>query len=82
MSDERNVFRISRVTNQAKKNIAINNYPNTALIQQYLAYTIQAYGGTVERSLRSLVTDMRNRQSQYPTLTRAFGTRIANIMGW
>ena len=82
MSDERNVFRIDGATNQAKKNIAIDDYPNNVLIRRYLGYTIQNYGGTVERSLRSLVYDMQHRQSQYPWLTQAFGNELAAIMGW
>ncbi|KAL0954692.1 hypothetical protein HGRIS_003641 [Hohenbuehelia grisea] len=83
VNEHRNMFQITRATNQAKKAIPLAQYPNNPLIATYLNQRLQgAQFATVRDSVRALAQAMRNRQSVYPRLTRHVGTHLCNLMGW
>jgi hypothetical protein len=81
VSDHRNLFNINKVLNQQKKTIPWARYPTDRLLVQYLAFQTTE-NPTVEHSVRALVNDMANRQSNFNELTRYVGQQIKTKFRW
>ncbi|KAG2074707.1 hypothetical protein BDR04DRAFT_1092932 [Suillus decipiens] len=82
VNDVRNIFRIERALNQAKKNIPFNTYPNNAQIAAYRRFQVNLQNGTVDGEVRWLANEMATRQGANAALTQRIGRRIKQIMGW
>ncbi|KAG7085551.1 hypothetical protein E1B28_003108 [Marasmius oreades] len=81
VSEHRNLFAINDNLNQQKKLIPWANYPNDPLIRNYFTFQTNE-NRTVEQSVRALVNDMANRQSNFSELTRYVGQQIKAKFGW
>ncbi|KAL7629109.1 hypothetical protein AAE478_000628 [Parahypoxylon ruwenzoriense] len=84
VNEHRNLYKISRAVNQAKKNIPLNQYRNNAVIQAYLQYKVADGPNqvTVESQVRALATAMRARNTQWGKLTKGVGQSLCTAMGW
>ncbi|KAG2116242.1 hypothetical protein BD769DRAFT_1486833 [Suillus cothurnatus] len=80
VNDVRNIFRIARDLNQAKKRIPFNTYRNNIQIARYLGFNLQS--GIVDGQVKWLAGEMATRQGANAALTRRIGVRIKQIMGW
>lgn len=80
VNDRRNIFRIARTLNQAKKTIPFASYPTDPQITNYRAFRLQS--GTVDGDIKWLASEMATRQGANAALTRRIGGRIKQIMRW